>query len=118
MNDTHGQNQHVPAYNVELHIDEIVLYGFAHRDRYAIQEAIQRELTRLIGERGIAASFLQGSDAERLDAGTVTIQQGMPPDAIGTQVAQTVYRGLEQRNAQSVSRGVINNAPTGRSTQQ
>lgn len=88
------------AYNVELHIDEIVLHGFAHRDRYTIQEAIQDELTRLIASSGIPSSLHGGNEAARLDAGTVTVQKGMPPDAIGRQVAHAVYQGLGQQKRQ------------------
>lgn len=94
------QEAHQTAYNVELHIDEIVLHGFAHRDRYVIHEAIQSELTRLIAENGLPSSSRQGGDAARLDAGAVTVQKGMPPDAIGRQVAYAVYRGLGQHAGQ------------------
>jgi len=92
------QREHQATYNVELHIDEIVLHGFVHRDRYAIQEAIQSELTRLIAENGVPLSSLRENDTARLDAGTVTMHKEMPPDVIGRQVAQAVYRGLGQNN--------------------
>ena len=39
-------------YNIELHIEELVLHGFSPRDRDAIGEAVQRELTRLFVEQG------------------------------------------------------------------
>ncbi len=32
-------------YNIELHIEELVLHGFSPNDRHAIGEAVQRELT-------------------------------------------------------------------------
>ena len=81
-------------YNVELYIDEIVLHGFAQRDRQAICEAIQTELTRLIMQQGVASTLNQGHAVAKIDAGTVMVQPGMQPDAIGTQVAHSIYKGL------------------------
>lgn len=96
-----------PAYNVELHIDEIVLHGFAHRDRYTIQEVLQRELTRLLADGGLPSLLHQSIDASRLDAGAVMMHKGMSPSDVGIQVAQSVYRGLAQNNEQPVN-GVDN----------
>lgn len=82
------------AQNFELHIEELVLHGFSPRERYAIGEAVQRELTRLFTEQGIHPSLGQGRIA-RLDGGSVLVKQGTRADAIGKQVAQTVYAGMK-----------------------
>jgi hypothetical protein len=82
-------------YNIELHIEELVLHGFAPGDRYAIGEAMQRELTRLFAEQGIHPSLSNGYEAERVDGGTFHMQPGTKAGAIGSQVAHTVYGGLE-----------------------
>ena len=37
--------------NLNLHIEELVLHGFAPGDRYRIGEAVQQELTRLFAEQ-------------------------------------------------------------------
>lgn len=84
-------------YNIELHIENLVLHGFAPRDRHAIGEAIQRELTRLFTEQGIHASLHQGYEAERMDGGSFQVKQGTKANTIGTQVAQSVYEGLHQK---------------------
>lgn len=39
--------------NVELHIEQLVLHGFAPSDRYRIGAAIQQELARLLAQQGI-----------------------------------------------------------------
>ena len=115
---TNEQNKvRQPAYNVELHIDEIVLHGFVHRDRYEIQEAIQRELTRLIADEGLPSPFHQGDEAARLDAGSVMMHRGISPSEVGIQVAQAVYRGLALNNGQPV-KSAEHVVDRGRSTQQ
>jgi hypothetical protein len=83
------------AQNLELHIDELVLHGFSPRERYAIGEAVQRELTQLFAEHGIHPSLRQGHIA-RLDGGSIQVKQGTKADAIGKQVAQTVYGGMKR----------------------
>jgi len=81
-------------YNIELHIEELVLHGFAPKDRYAIGEAVQRELARLFAEQGVPPSVGRGYEAARLDGGSFHIAEGSKGDAIGAQVAQSVYGGL------------------------
>ena len=44
---------------IELHIEELVLHGFAPADRYRIGDTVQRELTRLLAEQGMPASLIQ-----------------------------------------------------------
>ena len=83
------------AQNIELHIEELVLHGFSPRERYAIGEAVQRELTRLFTEQGIHPSLRQGRIA-RLDGGSIQVKQGTKADAIGKQVAQSVYGGMKR----------------------
>ncbi len=81
-------------YNIELHIEELVLHGFAPGDRRAISAAIQHELTRLFAERGIHPSLTRGYNAARLDGGAFNIKSGAKPESIGTQVTQSLYGGL------------------------
>ena len=45
--------------NVELHIEELVLRGFAPGDRYRIGEAVERELAHLFSEQGTPPSLAQ-----------------------------------------------------------
>lgn len=79
---------------IELHIEELVLHGFAHRDRYAIGAAVERELARLFAEQGIPASLMNGGDMARLNGGSFAVTRGSKPEAIGSQVAQSVYQGM------------------------
>lgn len=81
--------------NIELHIEELVLHGFAPGgDRYRIEEAVQQELKRLFAEQGVPRSLAGGGDIGRLDAGAFEMEAGAKPEAIGVQIAQAIYGGL------------------------
>jgi hypothetical protein len=83
--------------NIELHIDDLVLHGFAYSDRYLISKAIEHELARLFVERGSPSLLAESGDFPRLDAGAFEVAPGTKPAAIGAQVAQAVYTGLQGR---------------------
>lgn len=79
---------------IELHIEELVLHGFAPGDRQSIGEAVQQELTRLIAARGLPASLMQRGEVARLSGGSFNVVPGAPAGAIGAQVAQAIYGGM------------------------
>jgi hypothetical protein len=83
-----------PPSAIELHIDELVLHGFAASDRRTISAAVERELTRLIGEQGLPPAIRRGGERGRLDGGTFNLAAGAPAETIGAQIAQAVYAGL------------------------
>jgi hypothetical protein len=80
--------------SVELHIEELVLHGFAPGDRYQIGDTVQNELTRLFAEQGAPGWLSQGGEVERLDGGTFGMAPGSKAETVGAQVAQAVYTGL------------------------
>ena len=82
--------------NIEFYIDELVLHGFAHGDRYLISEALQRELTQLFIEGETTRLLTQGNDVSHLDAGAFDLSPGAKPAMIGAQVAQAVYGELNR----------------------
>jgi hypothetical protein len=82
--------------NIELHIEELVLHGFAPGDRHCLGEAVQRELARLLAEQGVPSGLAQGGEAPRLDGGSFRIDGGGKPEATGARVARAVYRGLKR----------------------
>jgi len=80
---------------LEVHIEELVLHGFAPADRSRIGAAVERELGRLLAQTGLPPAFIQGMDRrERVDGGAFTAGPGAGADAIGARIAQAVYRGL------------------------
>jgi hypothetical protein len=82
--------------DIELHIEELILHGFAAKDRNAIAGAVQHELQRLFAEQGVPQQLEQSRTVGRLNTGPFTVQPGSRAETIGAQVAQTVYEGLGQ----------------------
>ena len=80
--------------NIELHIEELILHGFAAGDRYAIGEALERELVQLFKEQGVPPSLVQSGEISRLDAGAFEMKPGSKTEMIGQQMARAVYKGL------------------------
>lgn len=82
--------------NIELHIEELVLHGFESGDRYRIGAAVEAELARLFAEQGVPPSLAQGGEMAHLDGGTFDVAPGSTAEAIGAQVAQALYGGLNR----------------------
>lgn len=85
------------AKNIEIVIEELVLQGFPHSDRYRIAEALEQELTRLFTERhDVPGMFKQAGLVEAIDGGQYRINPRAKPISIGQQIAQAVYKGIEK----------------------
>jgi hypothetical protein len=85
----------VRASEIELHIEELVLDGFAHADRYRIGDTFERELSRLLSEQGVPSALVADGLQTHLDAGACRIAAGSTAEHIGAQLAQAVYGGLK-----------------------
>jgi predicted short-subunit dehydrogenase-like oxidoreductase (DUF2520 family) len=83
---------------VELHIDELVLYGVAEGQRIQIGEAIARSWTSLIAEHPAMLLPGQDHDLASLDGGSFTIDARSIDESIGDRIAQTLYRQFRQWN--------------------
>lgn len=76
---------------IEITIDELALHGFPRADRYAIAEAVQRELS---------AAFASGtfpgvaSGAEHIDAGEFRTAPRANAASTGAGAARAIYGGL------------------------
>ena len=86
----------IKPQRIELHIEELVLHGFAPGDRYRIGEAVERELTRLFAEQGVPVTFAYDLEAGYVDAQTFHVAPHANAEAIGAQVAQRVYGVLSR----------------------
>jgi len=80
---------------IELHINELIMHGFAPEDRYRIGEAVEKELANLLTERGMPPQE-NGLEIAGLNVGDISIAKGARPEAIGAQVARAVYGGLKR----------------------
>lgn len=79
---------------IDLHIEELVLHGFAPGDRHVIGEAVEHELGRLLAERGPTSPAIASHESARVNAGDVHVAPDSKAPAVGAQVAQAVYGGL------------------------
>lgn len=80
--------------SIELHIEELVLDGFAPASREQIGAAVQQELARLLTEHGLPSALSTGREIDRLSAGAIHITSQSKPETTGNQVARSVFGGL------------------------
>ncbi len=76
---------------IEVHIEELILHGFAPGTRWDVAEALQSELHTLFIERGIPRAWQPSP--QRIDAGAIQAGPQTKPTATGTQIARAVYEG-------------------------
>jgi hypothetical protein len=82
--------------DVNLHIDALVLEGFAHGDRHRVGEAVRLELARLLSEQGVPRPWTRGGAMARLDGGAFEVAPGSRAEVMGAQVAESVFRSLDR----------------------
>jgi hypothetical protein len=98
-----GRNQ--PS--IELHIEELVLHGFAAVNRHLVGNAVEQELARLFTEQGISPEARVGSELKAIDAGEFRVASGASAERIGAQIAQSVYGGLAVRPRPNADEGGV-----------
>lgn len=86
---------------IDLRIDELILHGFAARDRHRIAAAIELELSRLIAEQGMQNWHTMSANLDHLDAGSFQLTAGARPQIVGQHVAQHIFRQLSPASARS-----------------
>ncbi len=80
--------------NIELNIEELVLHGFSHGDKYSIAQAVQQELTDMLFKSLTDNSLLKVGEYYRIDAGQFELQADAKPEQIGIHIANAIYGGL------------------------
>lgn len=80
--------------SIDLEIDELVLNGFAAADRHAIGDAFQRELARLLAERGIPQAIAEARETAQLNIESFESATGSDAHAIGAELAKKIYGGF------------------------
>ena len=79
---------------VELHIDELVLHGFAPTERHAIGDTVESELRELLAKQQSLPWSLANCEIDRIDAGEFEIASGAPAQTSGGRVAEAINRAL------------------------
>lgn len=80
--------------NVDLHIERLVLDGLPLNQRQSVvlQNALERELSRLLEHRGLDTPT--GSAVPRLPIAAIQLSAGGQPAQWGRQIARTLYTGI------------------------
>lgn len=76
---------------IEVHIEELVLHGFAPETRWQIGDALAQELRGILAAKGIPPAWLSSPD--RIDAGLIGPLNLTKAGAAGEQIAGAAYRG-------------------------
>lgn len=77
--------------SVELHIEAVVLHGFARADGHRAAAALQSELTRLVTTHGLPE--ISPAATAHLDAGTIPASTARP-ELTGIRAARAIHGGL------------------------
>jgi len=83
--------------NIEIHIDELVLHGFARDDFEGIKKAVESELARLIKDQGLPGSLSLPKNYRHMNAGEFIMPKGTRAGMVGNGIAGSVYNGLKNQ---------------------
>ncbi len=83
-----------PQASIELHIDELVVYGLplTNSQGRLVRDAVEKELGRLLLQHGMGCSIR--SDSSQLSVIPIQLAKSNQPSHLGQQIAQAVYIGL------------------------
>lgn len=80
---------------VVVHIDSLVLKGFAHQDRQALADGLRQELARLFAEPGAARQLAGRADVGCLTVSGVRVGPNTVPANVGTLAARGIAREIK-----------------------
>ena len=80
--------------DITFQIEELVLEGVARSDWRRIEDALRRELERLVDRDGVPQQGGGATAVEELDLGDLDVQPGMRPGEIGRRLARALYDEL------------------------
>jgi len=81
--------------HIRLHIDALVLHGFAPADRYRIADALQSRLTELFAEGSGFDDQLTSQMIPDADGGAIQVRNAAAA-TLGEEVAIALHTGLGQ----------------------
>jgi|SRR5271165_4828852 len=81
--------------NINVHIERLILDGLPVKgsDGSIIQAAVETELSRLLGEQGLAG--MSTGAVANLSAGPIELPRGSKPARLGHQIAQAIQTCFE-----------------------
>lgn len=84
-----------PAH-IDLHIETLLLRNLPYGQRYRIAAAIEKELMRLFAVDGLPPTLAHGGNIPQITIDSLPVTGNARPSAIGTQIAQRMYRSLSE----------------------
>lgn len=81
---------------IHVRIDRLVLRGFQDLDRAAVGAAVRAELEKLLAEGSVPSGLGSVTRISNLDGGRFEMAPTPNGEAIGGQVAKSLYRGLKR----------------------
>lgn len=81
---------------VVLHIDRMVLGGFANAYSRAVGEGMRGELARLLADPATVERLASLGNVARLDAGRISLAHDVKPQRLGMSVGRAIARGLSR----------------------
>jgi len=81
---------------INLHIEKLILHGFAARDTAAISKGIEGELTRLLSRGEVPASLSQPREIVSIKSEMPNLRTDAGSNAVGVQIAKAVNGGLRR----------------------
>jgi hypothetical protein len=80
---------------VVLHVDRLLLRGFAHGDVAPLSDGLRAQLQSLLGGDAAIAALSQHQASHVVHAGTVRVPHGGSAGAVGRAVATRIVRGAK-----------------------
>jgi hypothetical protein len=79
---------------VDLHIEELILDGFAAVDGERIRFSVERELTRLLVEGGMPGTTPENASVASLKGGQIAVGPGVNGVPGGRHIARAIYGAM------------------------
>jgi hypothetical protein len=80
----------------EISIDKLVLEGFAVENRERIRGSVERELTRLLVDQGIAGGVTESYDTAGVKGEQIAMKPGVTALPGGKQIARAIYGAIKK----------------------
>lgn len=82
--------------SIHLHIERLILDGvnLPPGQQHLLQAGVETELTRLLGEGGLAGDLMAGGTQARIVSPLIRLDSGLASDNLGQQIASAVYAGI------------------------
>ena len=79
---------------IHLHIDRLILDGVPAEEPQVLRRAFEAELTRRLGDDGLARRFQARAAVPRVPGGNMRVTHRADAAQLGRQIARAVHHGI------------------------